>query len=416
MRSRPAIVTILLLLSTVAGAQEYYYNLKFRLSPKNFADTVAIEVADGRIYLPVIINGQPHRFLLDTGASMGAIFTDSPLLAPVSAASAPPSASAPSVRYAAAVPQPVGTITSHDATGQARSTEVLRLPPLQIGRLTITGYHANRLSRLSKDNTCEGIIGFDIFRKGLLCKIDVKNRRLILTDRKNHFRREQGYEARYRLRRHVPYVALKPFGWFDEAVRFDTGDRAFFTISRRSFDQCEEQWGDDVRRQVQGRTLGSQRISHFGTESTDEVAALCMRALKWADFTFRNVHTLTAQGPSAVGSALLDYGTVIIDPRRSRLVFQPYHGDSQCWVDNRLPDIYYIPDSQGLPTVGLVWEQSEPYRQGFRLGDVITAVNGTPVRSVADFTRYPFIANQTYTVTVRDSRGTVRQIKLTKKQ
>ncbi len=399
---------MLMLLGTAVGAQEYYYNLKFRLSPKNFADTVTIEVADGRIYLPVIINGQPHRFLLDTGASMGAIFTDSPLLAPSSA-------SAPSVGYAAAVPQPVGTITSHDATGQARSTEVLRLPPLQIGRLTITGYHANRLSRLSKDSTCEGIIGFDIFNKGLLAKIDTRNRRLILTDRRRHFSSEPGFEARYRLRRHVPFVALTPFGIYNDEARFDTGDRSLYVLSRQSFEAAIADIPGEIEPQVEARTHGSQRISHFGTETTDEVAALCLRALKWADFTFRNVHTLTAQGPSAIGSALLDYGAVIINPRRRRLLFQPYDdGGTQCWVDNRLPDIYYIPDRQGRPTVGLVWEQSEPYRQGFRQGDVITAVDDTPIRSVADFTHFPFIANQTYTVTVSDKHGNTRQISLTK--
>ena len=402
MRSRPAIVTILLLLSTVAGAQEYYYNLKFRLSPKNFADTVAIEVADGRIYLPVIINGQPHRFLLDTGASMGAIFTDSPLLAPPEG-------------YAAAVPQPVGTITSHDATGQARSTEVLRLPDLQIDRLTITGYHANRLHRLSKDSTCEGIIGFDIFNKGLLAKIDTRNRRLILTDRRRHFSREPGFEARYRLHRHVPFVALTPFGIYNDEARFDTGDRSLYALSRQSFEAAIADIPGEIEPQVEARTHGSQRISHFGTETTDEVAALCLRALKWGDFSFRNVRTLTAQGPSAIGSALLDYGAVIINPRRRRLLFQPYDdGGTQCWVDNRLPDIYYIPDRQGRPTVGLVWEQSEPYRQGFRQGDVITAVDDTPIRSVADFTHFPFIANQTYTVTVSDKHGNTRQISLTK--
>lgn len=403
MRSRPAIVSILLLLSTVAGAQEYYYNLKFRLSPKNFADTVDIEVADGRIYLPVTIAGRTHRFLLDTGASMGAIFTDS--------------VTSPSVGFAAAPPQPVGTITSHDATGQARTTEVVRLPDLQIGRLTVSGYHANRLSRLSTTAPADapaGIIGFDIFNKGLLAKIDTRNRRLILTDRRNHFRREPGFEARYRLRRHVPYVSLIPFGTYADETRFDTGDRSFYVLSRQSFDRALAGSPGEIEPQVEARTHGSLRIGHFGAETTDEVAALCLRALKWGDVSFRNVRTLTAQGPSAIGSALLDYGTVVIDPRRRRLLFQPYDGGTQCWVDNRLPDIYYVPDRQGRPTVGLVWEQSEPYRQGFRQGDVITAVDDTPVRSVADFTHYPFIVNQTYTVTVSDKHGDIRQISMTK--
>ena len=407
MRSRLTIFTILLLLSTTVGAQEYYYNLKFQLSPKNFADTIPIEVENGRIYLPVTIDGETHRFLLDTGASMGAVYAGSPTASDGSLHSK--ASQGPSV--------PVGTITSHDATGQTRSTEVVRLPDLHIGRLTVSGYHASLLPPPPTFNPSPkpaGIIGFDIFNKGLLGKIDTRSQQLILTDRKNHFRREQGYETRYVLQRHVPYAILYPFGWFEERVRFDTGDRSLYTMSRRSFDAAFSDFPADVERQVEGRAHGRQRISHFGAESTDEVVALCLRSLRWGDLAFRNVHTLTAQGPSAVGSAILDYGTVIINPCRRRLVFQPYAGGSPCLVDNRLPDIYYIPDSHGLPAVSLVWEDSEPYRQGFRQGDVITAVNGTPVKSVADFIGYPFVANQTYTITVRDKHGSIRQLKLTK--
>ena len=380
----------MILLCTCASTQQYHYNLKFRLSPKNFADTIAIEVENGRIYLPVTIGDETYRFLLDTGASMGGIYDGSSIQGI----------------------EPVGTITSHDATGLSRSTEVVRLPDLRIGRLTISGYHANRLlpppySHLQSKP--EGIIGFDIFRKGLLCKIDVENRRLILTDRKNFFRQEQGYEARYRLHRHVPFVALSPFEGYMHEARFDTGDRSLYAISKLDYDQVDSgEW------KVEGQTVGSLRISHFGAETTDTVTALCLDSLRWGGFAFRNVHTLTVQGPSAVGSAIFDYGAVIINPRRNRLVFQPYDTDSQCSVDNRLPDIYYIPNAQGLPTVGLVWENSEPYRQGFRQGDVILQIDNDPISSVGEFIRYPFIANQTYTVTVRDKRGETRLIKLSK--
>ena len=390
MRSRLTILVFMLLLCTCASTQQYHYNLKFRLSPKNFADTISIEVENGRIYLPVTIDGETYRFLLDTGASMGGIYAGSSIQGI----------------------ETVGTIASHDATGQSRSTDVVRLPDLQIGCLTISGYHANRLlppptSRLQPRP--EGVIGFDIFRKGLLCKIDVENRRLILTDRKNHFRQEQGYETRYRLHRHIPFVTLSPFEGYSHEARFDTGDRSLYAISKQDYGKVERgRWN------VEGQTVGSLRISHFGAESTDTVTALCIDSLRWGNFTFQNVHTLTAQGPSAIGSAILDYGSVIINPRRSRLIFQPYDSGSQCIVDNHLPDIYYIPNAQGLPTVGLVWENSEPYRQGFRQGDVILQIDNTPINSVGEYIRYPFIANQTYTITVRDKRGETRLIKLSK--
>lgn len=413
MPSRPVIATLLILLSATLGAQEYHYNLKFSITPRHFADTIAIEVDDGRIYLPVVLGGTPTRFLLDTGASMGALFTATPP-APATASVSPAPASSSPVGCAAALPQPVGFITSHDATGQTRKTPVVRLPNLQIGRLTLSGYHANLLPPLP-GRDCAGIIGFDIFNKGILAKIDVRNRRLILTDRRRHFspERQQGYEARYRLRRHVPLVSLSPFSGYTDEARFDTGDRSLYTLSSQSLDSALAGSADEIEAQVEARTHGSQRISHFGTETTDEVAALRLTALRWGDFTFRRVATLTAQGSSAVGTALLDYGAVVIDPRRRRLMFLPYDtADAEQNVDNRLPDIYYVPDRPGRPTVGLVWEHGEAYRQGFRQGDLIMAVNGIPVNSIAEFTNYPFIGNQVYTVTVSDKLGTVRQLRL----
>lgn len=394
MRSRLIILitlAILLLLGIGTDAQEYHYNLHFRLTPQDFADTISIEVDHGRIYLPVTIGGETYRFLLDTGASMGAVYTDSPIKGI----------------------ETVGRITSHDATGQARPTWVVRLPAIQIGKITITDYHANQLSQPPTPSKSDGIIGFDIFNKGLLGKIDVKNQRLILTDRKNFFRQEPGYEARYRLRRHVPFVSLCPFGNYYEEVRFDTGDRALYTISKHSYEQGSAEWGEELQHQVEGQTVGSLRVSHFGTEASGEVTALCLDRLRWGDFSFRSVRTLTAYGQSSIGSAILGYGSVIINPRRNRLVFQAYTGGWECVIDNRLPDIYYVPD-HGQPTVGLVWERSEVYRQGFRQGDVILQIDNTAIHSFAQFRNYPFIANQTYTVTVRDKNGIIKQLKLTK--
>ena len=387
-------LTLLLsLLCIEADAQQALYSKKITLSERNFVDSIGVEWERSQVYLPVTIGDKTYRFLLDTGAAQSVVYADTPIEGS----------------------RPAGFIRSHDANGAIDTVPMVILPPFTLGHLTVSGCQATIQRRPVRTPGVDGIIGFNLINSGLLAKIDTRNRRLILTDRRRHFSSELGFEARYRLRRHVPFVALTPFGVYNDEARFDTGDRSLYALSRQSFEAAIAAIPGEIEPQVEARTHGSQRISHFGTETTDEVAALCLRALKWGDFSFRNVRTLTAQGPSAIGSALLDYGAVIINPRRRRLLFQPYDGGgTQCWVDNRLPDIYYIPDRQGRPTVGLVWEQSEPYRQGFRQGDVITAVDGTPIRSVADFTHFPFIANQTYTVTVSDKHGNTRQIRLDK--
>lgn len=388
-----AVVLLLLLLwSADVSAQQYHYKLNFSLSVEDFADTISISVDQGRVYVPVSIGGHTYRFLLDTGAGMSGIYSDT--------------------RIDGA--KPIGHITSHDANGQSHMTPVVSLPAMQLGNLTVTGYRVNVVNRPPGVKNADGIVGFDIFNKGLLGKIDVRQKRLILTDRKTLFRDEPGYEARYRLNFHVPQVTVSPFEGFKEAVRFDTGDRSLYTISRETLEQAAMEVDQHlIDSQTEGRTVGSLRMSHYGTETTDEVTALCLWQLRWGDYSFYNVRTLTAQGRATIGAALLNYGTVIINPHKRRLIFQPYDGGEGTMVDNRLPDIYYVP-LHGMASVGLVWEDSEPYRQGFRQGDIILQINDTPIRSFRQFTAFPFIKGMTYTLTLRDKEGRDKQVRLTR--
>ena len=388
-----AVVLLLLLLwSADVSAQQYHYKLNFSLSAEDFADTIAISVEQGRVYVPVSIGGHTYRFLLDTGAGMGGIYSDT--------------------RIDGA--KPIGHITSHDANGQSHMTPVVSLPAMQLGNLTVTGYRVNVVNRPPGVKNADGIVGFDIFNKGLLGKIDVRQKRLILTDRKTLFRDEPGYEARYRLNFHVPQVTVSPFEGFKEAVRFDTGDRSLYTISRETLEQAAMEVDQRlIDSQTEGRTFGHLRMSHYGAETTDEVAALCLWQLRWGDYSFYNVRTLTAQGRATIGAALLNYGTVIINPHKRRLTFQPYDGGEGTMVDNHLPDIYYVPQ-HGMASVGLVWEDSEPYRQGFRQGDIILQINDTPIRSFRQFTAFPFIKGMTYTMTLRDKEGRDKQVRLTR--
>lgn len=388
---RHLLLLLLLLLGADVSAQEYRYNVKFTLSDRDFADTIAIEVEHGAVYVPVTIGGQSYRFLLDTGASMGAVYTDVSIDGMTSC----------------------GRITSHDANGRSHATEVVTLPPLQLGSLVVSGYHANLVNHPPGAKKADGIIGFDIFNKGLLGKIDIRQRHLILTDRKKFFADETGYEARYRMNFHVPYVTLCPFGRYQEPVRFDTGARTLYTISRQSFEAGAQQEPVAANGLVTGRTWGRLRISHFGAEPLTEITALCLADLKWAGYSFRRVRTLTSAGPSTIGCQLLNHGSVIINPKRRLLIFQPYGEEAYCTIDNQLPDIYYVPVN-GRPSVGLVWEQSKPYECGFRQGDVILQINDTPITSFQQFLAYPMVKGMAYTFTVRDKENRTRQVRFTK--
>ena len=67
-----------------------------------------------------------------------------------------------------------------------------------------------------------------------------------------------------------------------------------------------------------------------------------------------------------------------------------------------------------MPSVGLVWEQGEPYKLGFRQGDIITKIDDTAIRSFTHFVTYPFVIGREYRFIVKDKRRFQREIRWTR--
>lgn len=370
-----------------ADAQLARYSLDFTLSHKDFVDSIAIEWNRQQIYLPVEINGRQHRFLLDTGAGQSVIFSDTQ-----------PEGC-----------RPAGQMIAYDANNQRDTVAVVKLPPLTLGHLTLTGLQATVQQRTANNQNIDGIIGFDIFCKGLLGKIDVAQRRLILTDRKKFFDREAGFDVRYRLNYHVPYIQVKPFERYKERVLFDTGSRCFYVMNKQSFDRGKKKNARTILTQIEGCSMGRHAMGHFGVEQRGEVVFLHLHQLYMGDFLFTDLHAITTQGGSHLGAAVLDYGSLIINPLKHRLRFLPYDGQPFAQISNPQLEIAFI-EKDGLPAVGLVWEGGTPYQQGFREGDVILQIDHRPVRSFQQFLRWAFEPGREYRFTLRDAAGVQREV------
>ena len=380
-----------LMLSCASQAQLARYRCDFTLSRSNFVDSIAIEWERGQVLLPVEIGGKTYRFLFDTGAAQAVVYADSPIDG-----------------Y-----RPAGIIRSQDATGATDTVQLVTLPPVTLGHLTLTFCQATIHRRPVAGRKIDGIVGFDLINRGLSAKIDVRRRLLILTDRKDFFRNEHGFSARYKLKCHVPYVKVSPTGRYEEFTLFDTGSRSLYGMSRQSFDACRAKIGAETNSLIEGRSLGRHAMGHFGSERLHEVFFLHLPCLSAFDHAFCDVHTLTTQGESHLGAALLDYGAVIVLPHKKRICFQPYNQQVQTTVGNQQLDIAFVPEN-GMPSVGLIWEQGEPYRLGFRQGDIITKIDDTPILSFTQFVTYPFVIGREYLFTVKDARGFSRQIRWTR--
>jgi hypothetical protein len=104
---------------------------------------------------------------------------------------------------------------------------------------------------------------------------------------------------------------------------------------------------------------------------------------------------------------------MIFNPHKKRARFQPYNQQAEVIIANKQLDIAFVPE-RGMPCVGLVWEQGEPYKLGFRQGDVILKIDDSIVRDFTQFVFWPFVIGREYRFTVRGRDGLVRQLRWTR--
>lgn len=389
--NRKLLLTFFLLYLITFGyaKTEVGYNLNFQLSRRDFVDTIAIEYRDHQVLVPVEMNGKTYRFLLDTGAGHAVVYDD--------------------LLFEGC--QPVGTIASRDAIGNNDTVQLVALPPLTLGSLTLTGCQATVQHRAVQRRGIDGIFGFDIVCKGLYMKIDVQNSCLILTDRKEIFAKEKGHTVKYKLDYHVPYFTVKPFKGYAERVLFDTGSRHLYSMNKQSFDKGETACMAQNPLQIEGRATGRHAIGLQGTEPLGEVVFLCLDSLCLGKYSFGDLHTITTQGGSHLGARLLEYGAVTFNPHKKRMIFQPFKNENRVMVVNEQLQKAIV-NENGRPVVGLVWEKSEPYKAGLREGDIILKADEQPIRSFADYIAFRPLLGHVYHVIVRDRRGFTKEVKM----
>lgn len=378
------------LLPVMANAQTRGYSTNFTFSQRNFADTIPIEVVDNQIFVKATAGGRVYRFCLDTGSSQGTVYASSP------------------IRGLRAL----GSVVSRDAAGRSDTVSVVQLPAITIGKLTITGYVAS-LFPSTMLRAYDGIIGFDFFNKGLCCKIDTRNRRMVIADRRDFFDGETGYALHYKLKWFVPYVMVSPFKrHYDEAL-FDTGSNVLYTMNKQSFDEHAYK-SRNVNSQVEAKVKGKLTIGNIGAERGGEVAFLKLDRLKWDDFSFLDVSAVTTQGSSKIGAAMLRYGSVIINGFRRYIRFQPYEGGDSVKVSNKPLTTAYVPTDDGRASVGIVMPGSADYEAGLRQGDIIISIDGKAIASFAAFQRFTLVKGMTHKMRVLTQEGKVKDVVITR--
>lgn len=384
---RIVFILIFGLVSTMVHAQMYRYNTKFSVSAQHFVDTIPIEFENNQVYIRALVDGIERRFCLDTGSSQGILYRNS------------------SIVYR----RIMGNQVSTDANGRRDTILAVQFPDIRLGNLTLRGYVGSLLRQPVGNEKYDAVIGFDLFNKGLSAKIDTRNKVMILTDRRDLFLDETGFPIKYRLLRFVPNVKLSPYPHCMDEAKFDTGSRRLYVMARRSLKVFTQRF-PDIQSQVEGVSYGSRAIGNFGAERAGEVTFLWLDEVNMGGYSFLDYHTMTTEGNSRIGAELLNYGTILILPHKKELLFQPYDNNDRVMVSNKQTDIAFIPQNNRA-AVGLIWEGSEHYQNGFRQGDIIISIDGKPINSFYQFLKFPFVEDREYLFVVQDTTGNLHHIK-----
>ena len=343
----------MLALGTTLSANAQYFS-RMSIKEKDYCDTIPIEFRRGRIFIPVEIEGRTHRFMFDTGCSVGLMFTD----------------------RAVTLKKKFGFTLLDDAANLVRLTSVKRIPEMQIGNITVKNYRVvltPSQSMVNAEYDCQqivGCIGSDLFSKCCAVKIDTEKGIMVITDRQDVFDREDGFHIPFKEDMRVPYLKVSTQADKTRWCMFDTGFPGFLDVNGK----------DIIEADTLDISMGSATVGVYGKTGEERLMLLRLDSIRIGDCTFRQVSTcLQSANNYVLGSSVLKFGSMVIDYNTHQMIFHPYHYDNGVTVENSFNDFVMMPREDGNLYVTLVWSKSHSYALGVRLGDRLTYIDGIDV-------------------------------------
>lgn len=372
----------------------------FGISEQDFVDTIKIKIWEGAIVVPVEIEGETKNLMFDTGAGTGFwIGKEEPWMKPMG-----------------------DSLTTRDAQNRSKKTAIMMISSLTMGHLTIKNYPVVVDEGLS-NFTCgiiDGAFGFDLVSKGISFKFDTRDSLLIMTSRKGFFAKEEKGHAKvpYKVHGNQPFLWTKiPFA--RPRMLFDMGAvGGWFGLPQDLLDL----WAKDnpnIKRQLDSMTVNVDTTvmtytGLFGASYDTVIGGeLCFPEIEIGDIVLKEVWVSTATHNRAVGSALLEHVSLIIDAPKKSFYFLPHDGNPEITVANRGRGLNLVPAEEG-DTLGavkaIVRKGTKAYEKGLRTGDYLISVDDTPI---PDMCTYMLLVRNgtTKRFVFRSPEGEIKEVK-----
>ncbi len=308
-----------------------------KIVQKEFVEEISFELEHGKIVVPVNINGQSYRFLLDTGAP-----------------------NIISKRVANTInPTTKKDINVVDANNKTQNMEIVPLPEMRLGSLQ---FEKGVAIVVDLDNhpvlkcyRLDGFVGSNFFKNAVL-QVDYAAKKLRISHTVKSFSpSSKGFAMQLVGQQLAPYIALEHqsegCNEGSEFALLDTGMDGFYDLSNRVY-------ADFKKREVVktlAETTGVVSLGLFEKSEPTPHRLVQIQKMKINGTTFTNIITETTDDDnSRIGLDAFKLGKVTLDFHKKKWY---YEAPAQHAFTEKPPRFTPTLIDQKL-VVGIIWEKS----------------------------------------------------------
>jgi predicted aspartyl protease len=323
--------------------------------PRNYYEEIPFEFISEKILIPVTIEGETYRFILDTGA--------------------------PNVisnrLFEKLGGKAIRKLNVSDANNSSSQMNVALLPEVKLGNAVFRDIPA--LVNLDDSNIVfgcfqiDGLLGSNMLSTSAV-QFDLPNKRVILTDQRKKLNLDASTKEKLELvgKQKSPYVWIELEGEKTgrERLLVDTGAADLYDLSKAHYKLLAKQ---SIFKKA-GTSSGASSLGLFGAGTKSVHYRLFLPTLRLAGHPFRNVVLETSDDDnSRIGATILEHGILTLDYKKKRFYFQPFRDESL--MNDSVRGISLTSDGEQL-LIGHVWD--EQLKDRIAYGDVVLKINGEP--------------------------------------
>jgi len=372
------------------------------IKQKKYLEKIPYQNIDGKLVVPVTINGKTYNFILDTGAAL----TISDKL------------------FKELNPQIIGHTEIGDISSRKKEMKFILLPELHLQGITFINTPACVLHEESSDFLnlldcfkIDGIIGSNELRNSVI-QFDERNRHLLIAN--NIFQILKDKEGKKvgkwqkmeltSLSNPLIVIGFQNEQKIGDRVEFDTGSSEFYTMSMHTYNWLNGR--ANVTKIAEGE--GSFAWGLHGMLENKQHLLLNIPEFYVNQMIFNDV-IVTTNEISLLGTQLLQYGKVTLDYKEKRFYFDPFDNINTDELSKRPWALFPSFQNEKL-VVGIIWDKT--LESQINLGDEILSIDGLFLENMhpCEYMKLDF-SNESYTeksiLELRDIKtGEVKKVEI----